>query len=431
MCVAQYLGILAQIDLISNAYVFTNLFWIFYLKNFIKEVLREGFIMVFVFLLLIVCTILAYAYKAGLVEVPATTENTILEKKNKATFTANFLFAVLAIILIVFAGTRKEMNDTLVYAGNFRDLDYPSIFSINDWSMGSNPLFMIYQIIIKKYITTNPYAFFLITSTITVLSYMLFLRKYSVNFGFSLYLFIAFTVYAFTMTAMKQTMSVAIAVWAFPALLKGKKLRFFILIAIAMFVHPYVLLYAVMIFLTDEIWDKRSLIIVILTLIFGFFFTHFIGGATEFTTWIGDEYTEELLEGTVNIFRVLVYLVTPFLSFIYRDTLRKQNSKYINLLVNLSLVSASLMIIGSFGGANLMGRLANYFDIFICISLPVIIDVGMGNEQNRKTVTLVAFACFVVFYYTYYSKYADVSTNPYFGDFYNHTTLFDIFANWR
>lgn len=386
--------------------------------------------MVNVFILLIGCTLLAYAYKSGLVEIPNTDSKSIQINKYEIPLSSKIFFIVLLLILVIFAGTRNEMNDTLVYGSNFNNLKFNSIFDIKDWSLGANPLFVAYQTIIKNHITQYSSAFFLITSSLVVTSYMLFIKKHSTNFGFSIYIFLGFTVYAFTMAAMKQTLAVAVGVWAFPAWLKGKKIRFVVLIIIAMFIHPYVFLYFVMIFLTEDIWDKRSVIIIVLTILSGLFFTRFIGSATEFATMIGDEYSDDLLGGTINIFRVLVYLVTPIISFIYRDNLKKQNSKFINLLVNLSLIAASFTIIGSFGAANLMGRLANYFDIFICIALPLIIDKGVAEEQNKKTLTLIAFAGFAVFYYSYYVRYADIAEERYFTDFYNHRNLFDIFARW-
>ena len=386
--------------------------------------------MVSVFLLLIGCTILAYAYKADLVEVPNTDSNSIFLKKYNSTFAAKIFFAVLLVTLIIFAGTRNEMNDTLVYGRNFDQLDYSSIFEIEDWSIGANPFFVAYQIIIKKYITQNTHGFFLITSCIVVTSYILFFRKHSFDFGFSIYTFIAFTVYAFTMAAMKQTLAIAIAIWAVPLFLKKKSLTAIFLIIIAMLFHPYVFLYVVMLFLTENIWDKRSVIIIITTILAGVFFTRFIGGATEFVTIIGDEYSDDLLEGSVNIFRVLVYLVTPILSFVFRESLREKNNKLINLLVNLSLVAACFMVIGLFGAANLMGRLANYFDIFVCISLPVVIEIGLENKANKKAIVVLAFVFFAVFYYVHYARYADVAENRLFSDFYNHRSLFDILGAW-
>ena len=69
----------------------------------------------------------------------------------KKSLLACIAFVALALTFILFAGLRSDVNDTLVYADNFKKVS-PSISGL-DWSLGNNPLFMVYQITIKRFIS--------------------------------------------------------------------------------------------------------------------------------------------------------------------------------------------------------------------------------------------------------------------------------------
>ena len=383
--------------------------------------------MFYALLLLFVCTILAY-WSSNKQSV--TIEKTEKGFSQSAISLSSIAFIALLIILVCFGGLRTFMNDTAIYLSSFEEKVPNTLSGIKsvDWAIGSNPLFAIYRIIIKSLLTTNGQVFIFVSSLITITSMILFIRKNSENFGFSIFLFISFTVYAFTLGAMKQTMATAIAIWAVPLFLSGKKIRAVLLIVIAMFIHPYVVVYFAFFFLYKNIWDKRAVLIILATLAISFVFTSFIAGLLNLTSLIGDEYDSSMFEGTgTNIFRVLVYWVTPVLSFVYREQIREKDNKFLNVCINLSLVSACFILLASIGGANMMGRLANYFDIFTCISLPVVVSCGNSKTNEKTIISLLAFIGFIGFYITYYSKYYPNFFGDMFNDYYCHVSFMELF----
>lgn len=380
-----------------------------------------------VFLLLIVCTALAYIYGSGTVEVKVI-ENGKAVTVQKKSLLACIAFVALALSLILFAGLRSDVNDTLVYAENFKKVP-PSISGI-DWSLGNNPLFEVYQAVLKKYVTTSPKVFFLLTACFTELSYLLFIKKYSVNFGLSIYLLISFTLYAFTMAALKQSMAIAIAIWSVPFILNKKYIRALLLIGIATFFHAFSFLFLVAFIMWKSIWDKRAALIIVGTIIVGIFFTSFVGQALDFTNSIGGNvYTNEDFSTGTSILRIIVYLAPSTLSFVYRKKLREVNSPFLNISVNLSLVAACFMVLAGIGGANLTGRLAGYFDIFIIFLIPAILKFGIEEKRIRDIVTIIVFVAFAFFYYSYYHRFA-IKSLGFFTDYYHHTTLSDVLASW-
>lgn len=380
-----------------------------------------------VYFLLIVCTILAYLYSFGITEkVIVNGENKIVKKEPN--LIAKFALVALATYMILFAGLRNETNDTLIYANNFRELT--TSYEGLDWSLGNNPLFMVYQITIKRFISSSPNMFFLITSSLVIVSYILFFKRYSVNFGFSIYILIAFSLYAFTMAAIKQSMSIAIAIWAVPQIINKKYFRALLLIAAATLFHAFAFLYVVAFFLTKSVWDKRAVFIIISTIVVGAFFSVFVGSALDFTSTIGGNvYSSEDFSTGTSLLRVIVYIAPSVLTFIYRERIRQENNQFLNMSVNLSLVAACFMVLAGIGGANLTGRLAGYFDIFICFSLPATVKYGITSKQTRDIVTVIIFIAFAVFYYSYYYKFQQAYPG-FFTDYYNHRSLFYVLSNW-
>ena len=230
------------------------------------------------------------------------------------TISSKFVIIILLLVMICFAGLRTRMNDTATYLTSFATRSPDSISEIIfiDWSVGSNPFFLVYQIIVKSFITDSGYGFLFFTSAIVVTSMVIFLKKHSVDFPLSIFLFLAFTVYAFTMAAIKQTLATAIGIWAIALYIRGKRVLPALIILFAMMIHPYVLIFFIMYFMPRNIWDYRSLVLIIIALIAGFFFTNIVDRLMDLSSALGDEYDMSLFYGSgVNRFRLITYAIGP------------------------------------------------------------------------------------------------------------------------
>lgn len=381
-----------------------------------------------VFAMLIVCTLLSYCISNNMYELEEYGISRRLGLKGK------ILFFALIFLLVWFAGLRTKMNDTAtyLYAYTYRIPGNLSSIQTISWRIGDNPLFSIYQIVLKSFVSDNGQVFLLITALIVELSMIKFLLKYSENFGFSVYLFMAFTVYAFTMAAMKQTLATAIAIWAMPAFLNKSYIKGIVIIIIASLIHPYVALLVSGMFIANKgIWNRTISIAVIATVIIAIFYTTFIGRALSFAALIGDDTYDAswFSEGTgVGVFRILSYAITPFLAFISRAQLKNEDNPMMELCINMSIIALCLSFVSSFGGATLFGRLPNYFDLFICLSIPYILKPDDSMFNNNKTViTVVLYVAYFVFYYNYYNKYFVAWEVPFWGSVYDRVSLWSIF----
>ena len=380
-----------------------------------------------VFVLMAVAVLLAGLYSRYSCKPTLTEIDSGKNKLSDQSTTANLFYFILLICLVCFAGLRTVMNDTGLYIVNFSNI--PSalgeIKNI-DWAIGANPLFKVWQILIKALISADSHVFIFLSALFTVSLSLAFLRKYSQNFTFSVFVFLGLCVYAFMLAAIKQTMATAIAVWAIPKAWEKKWISAIVLVLIAVFIHPYVFIIAVAFFLGDNVWDKRTVCILLSTVCGVFFIETVADIASAVTEVLGDNYSSEGIIGDhgVNIFRLLVYAVVPVLSLIFKNNLRDCQSKIINVSVNCSIIAFCLMLIAFFANPIVFGRLAGYFDIFICIALPYVLWYGISDSKSRKAIIFIAIPCFCLFYWKYYSKYG----TSLFADYYHHISLFELFG---
>lgn len=377
--------------------------------------------------LLIICSGLGVGFTAS-----GGSEAALERKSTQQRVLPNLLFFAICVIMICFCGLRSTMNDTTIYLKNFSKKIEGSLEALAtiDWRIGANPIFEIYQILLKTFISDSGHVFLFITAAFVVSSFLIFLRKYSVNFGYSLFVFIGFTIYAFTMAAIKQTIATAIAIWAVPLFIKKKRLRAVLLIAIAMLIHPYVVIFAVAAFLTKGIWDRRTVILLLATTLGVILYGTLIVRVLSLTSAIGDDYDiswfTDISGG--NIFRFLTYMVVPVLSFFFRENLREKADPFAFVSVNLCVVSACAIIFTRIGDANLFGRLANYLDVFQCLALAYILKYGIRNKRVSSLIMIASVPAYIYFYYTYYSKYiVDLEWDD---CIYNHITIVDLLAGW-
>lgn len=381
-------------------------------------------------LLLFGCTLLAWIYQNSKV----TDAGIVAEKEKKynETIISKILFAFLCFVMVCHSGLRTHMNDTWTYISSFNSEISSSLSAIKqtDWSIGANPFFYIYRILLKHYVSGSGQTFIFISSLIPVVLYLLYIRKHAESFSLTIYVFIAFCAYGFTMVAIKQSIATSIALWAVDYFLEKKYIRGVVILTTAMLFHPYAVVFISLPFLYKGIWDLKTVLIILLTGVCGFTFSRFANLITSLAasafedTYNVDYFFEDSGLKTVRFF---VYAAVPLLSFVFRDNLKSSNNKFGFLCVNASIISACFVFVGLSGGGILLGRMANYFDVFICLAASFIIHYGIKDYYTKSFVAVGMAVCFCIYYYVYNWKYYP----EWSGDMYQHISFFELLRNWR
>lgn len=329
-----------------------------------------------------------------------------------------FFTVCLILLLGFFCGLRTWGNDTVTYMQSFELAptwdEYLEqgrfVFSEGIGFLASNSLLKTLGFTMQDFLMVFAFA--------TIIPYVLFVRRYSVNAVFGVFLMFATGMYTFTLAAMKQTMATGICLAALPLLLDGKKIRYCLMVGLASLFHPYALIYLVAPFLLFQPWKGKTVLLSVVFVIVGFTLDSLIGTVLDITTAMGAEYTEaEMMGAGVNIFRVLISFVPMGFAVFFGSALFEKTDKKVWLMFNLSMLNALIMFVGLFGTANYFARMANYFLPAQVIILPWILYSAHPSDRRWMLPA-------VVIGYTGYFYYENAIIRP-FDTGYSHMSFWE------
>lgn len=309
-----------------------------------------------------------------------------------------FWFAVMAVAMILFVGLRTGYNDTGTYQHIYNSI--PKDVSLTDgidWlKVGDNPGFeFTNRVLVRLGFSTQSYLMFYAVVTVSI--FLWFLRKYTCDLPFSIFLFVTFAGYTFTLAAIKQCMAMALCLIATDCFIKKRRILFVIFIFIATLYHPYSLMYLIIPFMTFRPWSSKTVVMLGVFAATGVLLESLIGTILDVTDLLGENYDASSFTGEgVNPFRLMAVSVPIILSYITRRQIEYKNDKVQNMMVNLTMLNAEIMFIALFGTANYFARLANYFLTFQALSVPWLFT--HFNERSKRLLTGAAVICYVFFF---------------------------------
>ena len=333
-------------------------------------------------------------------------------------------YLALAATLILFAGLRTEYNDTWNYTNGFRNSLGLEDFMSNPDNMNifRNPLFYFCYSVLRD-ITGNAQWLVFLTSIITQTGFLLFFKRYSHSFTFSVFIFIALGTFNLSLAAMKQVCAMAIATYAFPYLEKKQWARYYLVVLTAMLVHTYALAYAILPLFTNRPWSWFTYLFCFFVAVIMLNFTEAITAFMDQAEDLGKSLSEkEVLDAhTVNLLRVAVYTVAPLISFVFQRWIFQDATKMDHVLVHMSIISFAFMLMGTQAGANMFARMAHYFELATACCLPWMIGKPFDKKSHRLVAT-IAVVCFSGFFI--YANGIDM----HFDSAYKATTIRALFG---
>lgn len=313
----------------------------------------------------------------------------------------DWAYILLVTVLVLFAGLRTYYNDTGNYINGFNGA--PGVLewlgNAKNFNPLGNPLYYFFQSLVKS-LTNNSQVLIFITSLFTQCCFIRFIKRYSTEFTFSIFIYFTLGTFTLTLAAIKQVTAMAVLTLAFPYLEKKKWVKYFVLVAIAMLIHTYALAFVVLPFFKNRPWKLFTYIFAftMIVLLFNFqdVITAFLEQADEIGKNIADY--EVFDDQGVNIFRLLVYAVPPLLSLLFQKWIFKDSKEINNVLVHMSIIGLAFMVLGTQSGANMFGRMANYFELGTICILPTMLKKTF-DARSHRLVTIVASICFFGFFY--------------------------------
>ena len=303
--------------------------------------------------------------------------------------------------MTLFVGLRTDYNDTRTYTDAYNMMEigdtFNELFDGIEWlKLGENPGFEITSRILK-YFGASDQTYLMFYAILTICINLWFLRKYSRNFAWSLFLYVTFSGYTFALAAIKQCIAMAFCLIAVDRHIQKKNLGFVFWILLAALYHPYALLYFVVPVMHFKPWGGMSIATMAVAIFAGFALQPMLGTIIDITSAMGETYTIDSFNGEgVNIFRLAAVAVPAILAFLVQNQLKEEETCTDDIMINLSMLNAEIMFIGLFGTANYFGRLANYFQPFQALAIPWLLSYF--EKKTRRTITVIAILCYSAFF---------------------------------
>lgn len=326
--------------------------------------------------------------------------NAVLSSGQKYSVWNDWAYILLVVALILFTGLRTSYNDTYNYIRIFNQSPDLSTFlsDPDNFHPASNPLFYLILSLIKTF-TNNSQIFIFLFSAFVEICFVHFIKRYSSNFLFSIFIYFTLGTFALSIAAIKQTTAMAILTLAIPFLEKKQCGRYYLIVLLAMLMHTYAVAFVVLPLFVRKPWRLFTIVfaaaMVFLMMNFETVIREFLEQADEMGKTIA-EY-EVFADGGVNILRLAVYAVVPLLSFIFQQWVFRNSSRVDHVMVHMSIISLAFMIMGTQSGANMFGRMANYFELGTVCCLPWILERTF-DKRSYRLISLIACVCFIGFF---------------------------------
>ena len=347
-------------------------------------------------------TKLLVVFAASLVLASISEYNTKAMRASGRRYSAwrDWAYILLAVILILFTGLRTGYNDTMNYFNGFRNAPELAewISDKENWNPFKNPLFSFYQSFLKTY-TNNPQLLIFSLSMLNQICLLRFFKRYSTHFTFSIFIYFTLGTFVFSLAALKQITAMAICTLAFPYLEVKKWGRYFFLILIATLMHTYAMAFAAIPLFRARPWSLFTFVFITVVaavmMNFETAITAFMEQANDLGKNLADY--EVFDDATINVFRLTVYAVPPLLSFFFQKWVLRDCSRMDHVMVHMGIISFAFMCMGTQAGANMFGRMGNYFELGTICCLPWMLEKTF-DKRSFRLVSGIACACFMGFF---------------------------------
>lgn len=283
-------------------------------------------------------------------------------------------------------------NDTHEYIRIFEQVDQSFIDSTR-YEAG-----YLWLNVFLKYISDNYQIIFIVTSIFIYYSFGRFILKYSSYPLLSVILFFSYGFYSFSFTAIRQGIALAILLYSFDRILKGQFWRFLAIVFIASLFHSTAILFVIA-YLSRIVKPSWKTFILFAgggfvgTIIFSVILNYVFQLFPMYQTYTSKSYVGDA--GLANMLYIILSSLILFFSYSLIKP-RRYESQILPLnesLLVLVLFAVVLYILSL--KANILDRIALYFNVFSIVLLPNALK--RTSVFNRALFTLFI----VVFFYIY------------------------------
>lgn len=309
----------------------------------------------------------------------------------------------------IWAGGRTTAwGDTHSYVATFNGAptNISGMFSFVE-NIGKDYGFYSLMVIIKSIIGNNPQIFLFIIASVQIAFLIPTLRKFSSNYWFSIFVFVATGEYmAWMHNGIRQFLAVTIVFSTTKWIVEKKYARVVICILIASLIHQTALIMIpFVVIVVGKAWNRRtifSMVVVIFIITSVSRFTNLLENMltdTQYSSAVNEMVTTLDADGGASIYRVLVFAIPCILSLFGLKYIKASRDPMIHLAVNFSILTTGLFVVAMFSSGIFMGRLPIYTSLYSnCILLPWEIE-NFFEEKSSKIIMIAAVIAYSLFFY--------------------------------
>jgi len=306
-----------------------------------------------------------------------------------------FVFA-LPILLILGLKAPNIGVDTVSYINRY---EYATEMMDNA-ATGSEMGFNIYNLFLSQ-IGCGWQLYLFITSLLIVIGYVVFLNKYSNDFGISWFVFITIGLFTMNMSGLRQSFAIAICLCALCVLSKldGKRiyryLLFYALIMLAVSIHNSAIIFSIVPFMYNRRLTRNNIWILLIIAVAALFYKNVVTGLLP--SFEGTRYDEMSFDQNyaINPLKVLFTISVPFLCLWVIPTEEDGRfSSKISLMFMFACITVFFEMLSI--NNNQLGRMGYYFQSYCMILVPA--ALMSVNTESRSLVKLVAYVVCITYF---------------------------------
>lgn len=300
--------------------------------------------------------------------------------------------------IVFWVGMRNAFVDTAAYIRSFNGAVWSGLKNL-DFTFGSGWGFDAAEILFKYFISDNYHMWLMFLAVVSGVCIFLTFYRYSDNFYYTFFIFLSMTTFTWMMNGIRQFLAVSIIFACTPLLEKRRCIVYNAVVLLCSTIHASCIIMIPVYFISlAKPWKKRTMLVIgiaLFAVLFADQFTGILDSMLSDTSYAntGENY---LNDDGVNPLRVLVFSVTTIMAFIVRKKL--PDDARVNILVNMSIVTTGLYLIGMATSGIMMGRLPIYTQMYQYILLPYLIN-RMFDFRDRRLVYLISILCYLAYFY--------------------------------
>lgn len=310
---------------------------------------------------------------------------------------ASLVVGLIILPLILVAGLRNGVGtDFYNYIGIYNVIANKSFLEvISAKEVGFNLITWICAQI--KY---NPQIMFFLMSLITISFSIRAIKKYSTKVELSLFLYITTMIYFTPFNIVRQGVAVAILFYALKYIYTNEKVKYFVIILIAISFHSSAVIMFPIYFLVRYPFKSRVIKTLGLVGVIGYFaFDKVWIGIMKLLQILGfEKYVDlyaEITNGGVHILRVLVAATPVLLSCLFYKQLKIKYNR-IDILINFSVINLIILVMAL--NATYLARLNLYVEVYNILLIPCFI--GILDKKSKPLGYIFIILLFFIFMVT-------------------------------